>query len=91
MYDGNFIRLAATNGVKIENNIFKDAKESNNGAKEAIKLIVTDKTTGEWNYKWSKQDKTSNINLTIKGNTFANLERAIGTVKYTENLYHTNV
>jgi len=91
MYGGHFIELDAYQNVVIESNIFKNHKPSINGNKEAINIDTPDATTGGFNHIWTKYDCTPNKNIYIKNNTFENLERAIGTHKYSEGKYHENI
>lgn len=91
MYSGHFIEIDATKDSVICNNKFINSKASPNVNKEAINLDTPDKNTKGWNNDWSKYDKTPNYNLTIENNTFNNLDRAIGTHKYSEEKYHENI
>lgn len=91
MYSGHFIEIDATKDSIIRNNQFTNSKPSPNLNKEAINLDTPDKATKGWNNDWSKYDKTPNYNLTIENNTFKNLDRAIGTHKYSEGKYHENI
>lgn len=91
MYSGHFIELDASMNVIIENNIFKNHKPSLSGIKEAINVDTPDATTGGFNHTWTKFDCTPNKDIYIKNNTFDNLERAIGTHKYSGGKYHENI
>ena len=91
MYDGNFIRVAGSTKVTITKNKFSNSKASSSKSAEAIKLSVPDKTTGDFNYTWSKLDKTPNKTVTISDNTFTNLDRAIGSKKYTQDVYNESI
>ena len=91
MYDGNFIRMAASTKVTITKNKFINSKASTNKSAEAIKISIPDKTTGEFNYTWSKLDKTPNKVVTISNNTFTNLDKAIGSSKYTQGIYNEDI
>lgn len=91
MYSGHFIELDASMNVIIENNIFKDHKASSSGIKEAINVDTPDSTTGGFNHIWTKHDCTPNKDIYIRNNTFDNLERAIGTHKYSGGKYHENI
>lgn len=88
MYSGHFIELDASNNVVIRNNTFTDSMASPNKNKEAINIDTPDKTTAGWSQKWSTYDKTPNKNVTIENNDFQNLDRAIGTHKYSGGKYH---
>ncbi len=52
---------------------------------------TSDKVTNGFHADWSSYDKTPNKNIIISDCTFENLERAIGTHKYSENKLHENV
>lgn len=91
MYSGHFIEMDASKNISITNCTFKNYKASANGNKEAINLDTPDKTTNGWSQKWSKYDCTPNIDVTIESCTFTNLERAVGTHRYSIKKYHTNV
>lgn len=91
MYSGHFIELDASKNVVICDNLFADSKASPKKNKEAINLDTPDKTTEGWSQNWSKYDKTPNKNVTIENNSFQNLDRAIGTHKYSGGKYHDNV
>lgn len=91
MYSGHFIEMDASKNVSITNCTFKNYKASANGNKEAINLDTPDKKTNGWSQKWSKYDCTPNLDVTIESCTFSNLERAVGTHRYSLKKYHTNV
>ncbi|ETT80967.1 right-handed parallel beta-helix repeat-containing protein [Viridibacillus sp. FSL R5-0477] len=91
MYSGHFIELDASKNVVIRKNTFTNSKASANKNKEAINIDTPDKTTAGWSQKWSKYDKTPNQNITIENNKFKNLDRAIGTHKYSGKMYHDKV
>ena len=91
MNGGNFIQIAASKSITIQGNIFKNHKDTASNNKEAIRLAVADAKTKNFSYKWSKKDNTINQNIYIKNNQFKKLERAIGSTKYVDKSYHTNV
>lgn len=91
MNSGHFIELDASKNVIIENNTFRNHKASYSGRKEAINLDTPDKNTGGFNFVWTKYDCTPNKDVIIRNNGFSNLERAIGTHKYSEGKYHENI
>lgn len=91
MYSGHFLEVDAVKKGVISGNTFKNAKASANSNKEAINIDTPDKTTKGWSQDWSKYDKTPNSGLTIENNSFYNLERAIGTHKYSGGSYHDKV
>ncbi|MEG2775045.1 MAG: right-handed parallel beta-helix repeat-containing protein [Acetivibrio sp.] len=91
MHSGHFIEMDASKKVVIDRCKFQNYKESPGGNKEAINLDTPDKTTNGWSQKWSKYDCTANNTVTIKNCTFRNLERAVGTHRYSLDSYHTDV
>ena len=91
MQGGHFIELDASQNVTIENNIFIHHKSSASGIKEAINLDTPDKSTGGLHAIWTNYDCTPNKDILIQNNYFDDLERAIGTHKYSGGKYHENV
>lgn len=91
MHGGNMIRIGASEKVMIAENVFREHKDSEFLDRAAIAIEIPDIITSSFNYVWSDNDKTISRNLTIKNNTFTKLERAITSLKYTENLYHKNI
>ncbi|MGP7817794.1 right-handed parallel beta-helix repeat-containing protein [Niallia sp. 01092] len=91
MNSGHFIEMDATKQAVIAGNRFLESIPSMNFVKEAINLDTPDPTTGGFNSKWSKMDRTANKNIWIENNTFNNLDRAIGTHKFSEGENHTNI
>jgi len=91
MYSGHFIELDASRDVIIKNNRFINHKPSQSGIKEAINIDTPDKNTQGFNAIWTNFDCTPNKDILIQNNYFDNLERAIGTHKYSEGKYHENV
>lgn len=88
---GHFIEMDACNNVTIKNCTFKGMKDNSYHNKEAINLDTNDKVTGGFSQKWSKADKTPNKNITITECKFKNLVRAVGTHRYSDKKYHTNI
>lgn len=91
MHSGHFIEMDASEDVAIRKNSFTDSKASENVNKEAINLDTPDKNTNGWSQAWSTYDKTPNKNVIIENNHFKNLDRAVGTHKYSEGKYHDNI
>lgn len=91
MNQGHFIELDASKNVTIKNCTFTNHKDSKNNDKEAINIDTPDSKTKGFNVEWSAQDKTPNTEITIQNNTFKNLERAIGTHKYSQGKLHSNI
>lgn len=88
MYSGHFIEIDATKDAVIRNNTFMNSKASSGLNKEAINIDTPDKSTLGWSQKWSTFDKTPNKHMIIENNHFYNLDRAIGTHKYSSEKYH---
>lgn len=91
MYSGHFIEIDATQNAVISNNKFTNSKASPTEIKEAINIDTPDKLTNGWSSAWSKFDKTPNNNMLIENNVFYDLDRAIGTHKYSGGKYHENI
>lgn len=91
MYSGHFIELDASKDVTISECTFKKHKDSSKNNKEAVNLDTPDRETDGFHADWSSYDKTANKNVTIKDCTFIDLERAIGTHKYSQGKLHTNI
>ncbi len=91
MYSGHFIEMDATKDAVIANNQFIHSKPSSSLIKEAINLDTPDKLTNGWSSKWSQFDKTPNANIVIEKNVFYDLDRAIGTHKYSSGKYHDQI
>ncbi len=91
MSSGHFIEMDASKDVTITKCTFQEHKDSPMNNKEAINIDTPDKATNGFHADWSSYDKTPNKNVTISDCTFHNLERAIGTHKYSENMLHENI
>lgn len=91
MNSGHFIEIDATNDAIIRNNKFMYSKPSKNFVKEAINIDTPDRSTLGWSSEWSKFDKTPNKNMLIENNYFYELDRAIGTHKYSGDEYHDKI
>lgn len=92
MYGGSFITTAASKNVSIKGCTFTDSKtiKAEKG-RYAIRLEIPDSKTKAFPYTWSKTDNTANKNIKITNNTFNNVCSAVGSVKYTEKVYHSAV
>ncbi|OPJ59523.1 right-handed parallel beta-helix repeat-containing protein [Clostridium oryzae] len=88
---GHFIEIDATQNATIANNRFEGSKPSPNLNKEAINIDTPDRTTNGWSQQWSKYDKTPDKDIYITNNEFINLDRAVGTHKYSGGEYHQSV
>lgn len=91
MRSGHFVELDASKSVIIENNTFTGHKPSETGIKEAINLDTPDMSTGGLHVGWTSYDCTPNLDIVIQNNIFRDLERAIGTHKYSGGKYHENI
>ena len=92
MNGGSYITVASSKNVTIKNCTFTDSKTvSAEKGRYAIRLETADSKTKSFPYTWSKADKTANNNIKIRNNSFNSICSAIGSVKYTENVYHLAV
>lgn len=82
MNSGHFIELDASKNVLIDHCTFIDSFPTETLTKEAINLDTPDFATKGFSSIWSNFDRTANDGITIQNNTFENLDRAIGTHKY---------
>ncbi|MBP5330614.1 MAG: right-handed parallel beta-helix repeat-containing protein [Lachnospiraceae bacterium] len=87
----HFIELDASKDVEISGNVFSGCVPSPTQRKEAINIDTPDEETNGFKQGWTSYDCTPNLNVTISDNVFENLETAIGTHKYSEGMYHTNI
>lgn len=89
---GHFIEMDASKNVLINNCTFKNQiQPKDNSAGECINLDTPDKVTGGFSQKWTSYDCTPNMDVTISGCTFSDVQRAVGTHQYTQDKYHTNI
>lgn len=88
---GHFIEMDGCKDVTIRNCKFSKMTDNKKFNKEAINIDTNDSKTGGFSQKWSKRDKTPNLNVTIENCTFMNLVRAVGTHQYSKGKYHTNI
>lgn len=91
MKGGHFIEMDASQNVTVENNQFLYHKASSDGIKEAINIDTPDINTGGFHAVWTDYDCTPDKDVLIQNNHFEDLERAIGTHKYSEGKYHENI
>lgn len=91
MNSGHFIEMDAGKNICVDNCIFEGHKDSPKNNKEAINLDTPDLETNGFHADWSTYDKTPNEDVTITNCTFTDLERAIGTHKYSEGSIHKNI
>ncbi len=87
----HFIELDAAKDVEITGNLFSTCVESPTQRKEAINIDTPDAETHGFAQGWTSYDRTPVLNVSICDNVFENLETAIGTHKYSEGMYHTNI
>lgn len=92
-YGASFIHMVASKNVVIKNSEFANTHRTLEASEEknAIHIDTPDARTKDWTYLWSKFDNTPNANVTIKNNLFVAVDRAIGTRKYSEGVYHKNI
>src|SRR5699024_3247929 len=91
MNSGHFIEIDATKDAIIRNNKFMYSKPSPTLNKEAINIDTPDRSTLGWGFEWSTFDRTPNSNMLIENNHFYELDRAIGTHKYSGGMYHDQI
>lgn len=91
MNSGHFIECDASKNVSITDCSFKGHKDSEKNNKEAINIDTPDLATGGITAIWTSYDKTGNNGVTIRNCTFKNLERAIGTHKFSGGHPHYNI
>lgn len=100
MNTGHFLEIDAARDVLVRNCRFSDVSKKSPFNKEAINIDTPDSLTGGLTLAWSKPDKTPNRNITIENCRFTNLQRGIGTHKYSQkkvngkwalNCYHENM
>ena len=91
MNTGHFIELDASKNVEIRDNVFTGYSVSPTQRKEAINIDTPDAETHGFTQGWTSYDMTPDKNVKICGNVFEHLETAIGTHKYSEGKYHTNI
>lgn len=86
------IELDASRNAVIENMKFIDATAvPNTGPNEVINLDTPDPVTKGFPWKWSKQDRTPNVNVLIRNNLFKNVNAAIGTHQYSDGKPHQSI
>lgn len=88
--NAHFFELDASKNVTIKNCTFQDITGKGK-TDEAINLDTPDKKTGGFSFQWSKMDKIANKNVTIVGCRFKNMNRAIGTHKYSQRSDGSNI
>ena len=88
---GHMIEMDGCKNVKILNCKFMNMTDKQFNNKEAINIDANDKKTGSFSQDWSKRDKTPNCNILVKGCTFKNLVRAVGTHRYSKGKFHTRI
>lgn len=88
---GHFIEIDGSENVVISGCAFDGNTTTvigNNDVNEAINIDTPDLHTGGFGYDFSSQDCEPNKNVSIIGCTFQNLQRAIGTHRYSNGMYH---
>lgn len=100
MNTGHFIEVDATKNLTVTNCEFAGVSSNTPYTKEAINIDTPDPFTGGVNLSWSSLDRTPESNVKIENCTFSNLQRGIGTHKYSQkkkdgkwaiNCYHENI
>lgn len=100
MNTGHFLEIDAAKNLTVRNCRFTNASRKSPYNKEAINIDTPDALTGGLTLSWSKPDKTPNQNIVIENCSFSNLQRGVGTHKYSQkkvngkwalNCYHENM
>ena len=100
MNTGHFLEVDATKKLTIKDCTFSGVAAESPYTKEAINIDTPDPNTGGVNLSWSSLDKTPDVDVTVANCTFSNLQRGIGTHKYSQkksggkwsvNCYHENI
>ena len=91
MNNNHFIEMDGCADCTITGNEFLDAAGGTRETAEAINLDTPDPRTGGFSSVWSKQDATPNERVTIAGNRFDGLQRALGTHNFSTGRYHTDI
>ena len=91
MNNNHFIEMDGCADCTIAGNEFLDAAGGTRETAEAINLDTPDPRTGGFSSVWSKQDATPNERVTIAGNRFDGLQRALGTHNFSTGSYHADI
>lgn len=100
MNTGHFLEVDATKKLTVRNCTFNGVDANSPYTKEAINIDTPDPLTGGVNLSWSSLDRTPESDVLIEKCTFSNLQRGIGTHKYSQkelngkweiNCYHENI
>ena len=91
MNNNHFIEMDGCADCTIAGNEFLDAAGGTRETAEAINLDTPDSRTGGFSSVWSKQDATPNERVTITGNRFDGMQRALGTHNFSTARYHTDI
>ncbi|HEX6887868.1 MAG TPA: fibronectin type III domain-containing protein [Candidatus Nanopelagicales bacterium] len=91
MNNNHFIEMDGCADCTISGNEFLDATRSTRETAEAINLDTPDPKTRGFGSVWSKQDRTPNERVTITGNRFDGLQRAVGTHNFSAGRYHRDI
>lgn len=100
MNTGHFLEVDATKNLTVQNCTFRGVSDASPYTKEAINIDTPDPVTGGVNLHWSSLDRTPESDVLIQNCTFSDLQRGIGTHKYSQlqvngvwslNCYHENI
>lgn len=100
MNTGHFLEVDATKKLTVRNCTFNGVAAESPYTKEAINIDTPDPLTGGVNLSWSSLDRTPESDVLIEKCTFCNLQRGVGTHKYSQkelngewaiNCYHENI
>ncbi len=91
MNNNHFIEMDGCADCTITGNEFLDAAAGTRHTAEAINLDTPDPKTHGFGSIWSNQDRTPNERVTISGNRFDGMQRALGTHNFSADRYHTDI
>ena len=91
MNNNHFIEMDACADCEISGNEFLDAAAGTRETAEAINIDTPDRRTRGFGSVWSNLDGTPNERVTISGNRFDGMQRALGTHNFTARAYHTDM
>ena len=83
------MEIAAIDGFTVKNCVFRDAK--GNGTDEKQEALQFDVPCSSYVFNSTELDGTPMKNVTVKGNTFQNVLRGLGTHSMLVGVYHENI
>jgi hypothetical protein len=91
MNNNHFIEMDANLDSVIRGNEFLNATPNTRRSAEAVNLDTPDGLTDGFGSIWSTLDAPPNANVLVEGNTFANMQRGLGTHNFSGGQYHTGI